>query len=170
MCVSLIFASLRLTKSSYKIGACHLIFHDNLVKTWEDHEILRTPEETSGHQRTRCERWNSLLSYFHFFLLVSLFLSRVVEGIFILDLIFIQRFCYFKYYKLIPCIQLLGDWLIPTPWSLRIKQFCNSLTPTGCLTIQFYSDVNHPKLASDSTDLRIQSHKAALTSDTSPKS
>ena len=34
-----------------------------------------------------------------------------------------------------------------------IKQFCNSLTPTGCLTIQSCSHVNYPELPSDSTDL-----------------
>ena len=51
------------------------------------------------------------------------------------------------------CIQLLGHRVHGLS---DIKQFCNYLTPTGCLTIQSYSRVYYPELPSDSTDLVTQ--------------
>ena len=43
-------------------------------------------------------------------------------------------------------------------------------TPTRCPKIQFNFDTKYLELVSDSTDLRVQSHKTAPTSDTSLKS
>lgn len=56
----------------------------------------------------------------------------------------------------------LGCFLTPTTNSLIL------LTPTGCPTIQFDSDINYPELLSDPTGLR-GSHKTAFTSNASYK-
>lgn len=49
------------------------------------------------------------------------------------------------------------------------NQFSTLQTPTECPTIQLDSDTNYLELASDFTDLKAQSHEAALTSEASHK-
>ena len=116
--VSLILASLWLTKSRYKSWIC-LIFHDNLVTTWEEAPILRTAEGTSG--------WGPAVKgetpYCLTFISVSLFplyCPRLLR-------LFSSWICFLfkgfvilaKDYKLILCDQPLGDRIIPTLWSFK---------------------------------------------------
>lgn len=63
----------------------------------------------------------------------------------------------------------MGGGVIPVLRSFYTKQFCNSLPPAGCLTVQSYSDTNYPMLTSNCR-FKDSVPNTALTSDTTPKS